>query len=191
MKRKPVTVEQQREIWNCHIGIEHKEATCPLCGKNVIKNPSSRKTLECAHIVAEQFDRGVEPSPLSMYPSCASCNNGCNNVCLLDHLYLNGKVAQLRRMIKSIHAVYTMRNPELEPERLLMHNVIDELYGYERYKAGGGIINEYEIRIIARSVHMKLLMNEVKTLTKKLQKQNHLIEMLHDKPIGRKKPRFA
>jgi hypothetical protein len=147
--------------------------------------------LECAHIVAERFAPGVEPSPLSMYPSCKTCNNSCNDLCLLDHLYLSGKYRQLRRMIKSVHAVYSSLNPEMDEERLLMHNVIDDLYGYDRHKSGGGIVNDYEIRIIARSVHMKMLMAEIKALTEKLQKQTKLIEMLHSKPIGRKKPRFA
>lgn len=189
--RKTVSIEHQRQIWNCHIGIEHKQATCPLCGEQTIKSPIHRVQLECAHIVAETFTPGIEPSPLTMYPSCKTCNNACRNKCLLDHLLLTGRIDQLKRMIKSVHAVYVSLNPDLEPEKLFMHNVIDDLYGQDRYKAGGGIINDYEIRNIARAVHMKVLMEDLEHLTHKLKKRTAAIELLNSKPIGRKKPRFV
>jgi hypothetical protein len=177
----------QKSIWDTHIGTGIKEAPCPLCGINVIQCPSKRCGLEMAHIVADKYFTG-EPSPLSLYPSCVSCNNKCGEVCILDYLFNSGRGKQLEALIRSVHACFMMQNRDLEPERLFMHNVIDHLYGWERYKAGGGLQNDLEIFHIARSLHMQQLNEEILALNAQMQQKARELEALAKGLPKRRRP---
>ena len=185
--RKTVTPDMQKRIWNTHIGTGVKEVPCPLCGINIIKCPNNRCALENAHIVCDKFFMG-EPSPLSLYPSCASCNNRCGEECILDFLFSAGRWKQLEDLIRSVHATFVMQNSDLPPERLFMHEVMDHLYGWERYKAGGGIVNEFEIYNIARSLHMKELNQEIAALNDRMREKMDEMEMLSKCKAKRRGP---
>jgi len=185
--RKTITTEVQKNVWNTHIGTGIKEIACPLCGHNVIKCPTSRCGLECAHIVADRFFTG-EPSPLSLYPSCGSCNNSCRESCILDFLFQAGRYKQLENLIRSVHGQFSILNSDLPPERLLMHEVIDHLYGFERYKAGGGIYNDVEIYTFARSVHMKQLNEQMKELSRQIDAKSDEMRLLSVTIPKRKRP---
>lgn len=185
--RKAVTVEMQRNIWNTHIGTNVKEAPCPLCGINVIQCPTKRCGLELAHIVCEKFFIG-EPSPLSLYPSCVSCNNNCGTDNIFDFLFSAGRWKQLENLIRSVHSVFVMMNPNQSDERLMMHNVIDQLYGWERYKSGGGIFNDVEIYNFARMIHMKRLNEELILLTRQMHQKTEEMQLVSQNIPKRKRP---
>ena len=167
-----------------------KEASCPLCGINVIRSASAKYGFEAAHIVAFRFFHD-EPSVLYLYPSCSTCNNECEDLCILDFLYNAGRIDQLKRVMSSIHRIYAGQNPDLSPELLFVHHVMDHLYGRKRFPAGGGIDNDYDIYSIARSMHMKLLNDQILQHNQALRKTLDEIDLLSASVIKRKKPTFA
>jgi len=186
--RKNIPLTMQKSIWDTHMGTGTKEAPCPLCGINMIQCPSKRCGLELAHIVCEKYFMG-EPSPLSLYPSCVSCNNKCGEMCILDFLFVAGRGKQLENLLLSVHKCFVMQNRDLERGQLMMHNVINHLYGWERYKAGGGLQNDWDILHIARSLHMQQLNEEILALNTKMQQKAHELEALaKDVPKRRRPP---
>ena len=169
-RKKPrvgISLDVQKQVWDIHIGTGKKTAPCPLCGERQIECPSKRCGLECAHIVASKFAPD-KPSPLSLFPSCSACNNRCEDDCILDFLFKTGRHAELERLIRSVHSYFCMLNPDQPSERLLMPVVIDTLYGFERFKAGGGIHHDVEIGQFAKMVHAKKNMEDQKALHAKL-----------------------
>lgn len=185
--RKTVTLEIQKHVWDTHIGTGMKESPCPLCGEALIRSPTSRCGLELAHIVADKWFSG-KLSPLSLYPSCSACNNRCEDDCLLDFLFRIGRHKQLERLIVAVHGLYCVMNPNQPPERLLMHNVIDSLYGWERYKSGGGIYNDVEIYNFARMVHIKQLNKEMDDITRQLRNKADEMQLVSTNIPTRKRP---
>jgi len=165
--RIAISLEVQRQVWDVHIGTGKKSAPCPLCGEISIDCPSKRCGLECAHIVADKFTTD-RPSPLSLFPSCSSCNNRCEDRCILDFLFLTGRHVQLENLIRSVHGYFCVLNPNQSTERLLMPVVIDTLYGADRFPAGGGIYNDVEIGQFAKMVHAKKNLEEQQKLQAQL-----------------------
>ena len=174
--RKAVPLQMQKQIWDTHIGSGVKEAACPLCGERLIKAPVNRVSVEMAHIIAEAHDRGVEPSPLTMYPSCPSCNNRADDMSLFDFLYERCHHKQLVKLIISVHKVFVKLNPDQPEERLFMHNFLAYRYGYERYPHGGGIRHEIAIYNLARSIHIQQLNGRILHLNSEIQEIAHELE---------------
>lgn len=185
--RAAISLDVQKQVWDIHIGTGTKRAPCPLCGERQIESPSKRCGLECAHIVADKFNPD-KPSPLSLYPSCSSCNNRCEDECILDFLFRTGRHAELERLIRSVHACFCMLNPDQPSERLLMPAVIDTLYGFERFKVGGGIFNDVEIGQFAKMVHAKKNMEEQKALQEKMSEKIDELKCIATYIPKRKRP---
>lgn len=168
----------QKIIWDAHIGTGVKEATCLLCSERTITAPTKRVGVEMAHIIAEAHERGVEPSPLTMYPSCGSCNNRAEDLSLFDFLYERCQHKQLVQLIKSTHKVFVHLNPDQPDERLFMHNFLAYRYGYQRYPNGGGIKNEIEIYNLARSIHIQQLNGMILRLNSDIHEIAHKLEAI-------------
>lgn len=189
-KRKAIPPELRRQVWQTYMPSGAKEALCPLCNERPIQSSKTKAGFECAHIVCHSF-MDQELSVLFLFPSCPSCNNECEEVCLLDYLWQRSMHTQLRRMIRSIYDAYISLNPELSTKDLLMWNVLARLYGYERFKLGGGIVNEIAIYTLARSEHMLMLNERIQRLQREFQAAADEMREVAEAKITSSRPRFV
>lgn len=158
-KSKGVTPTLKRAIWDLYVGAGQRETQCLLCGVHKIY-ATQNSGFEAAHVVARSFFVG-DLTIYSLIPSCASCNNECENMCLLDFLWVRSRIAPLRRIIMTIYnAFVTQYAHELATKDRMAWRVLEHLYGPSRYPAGGGIINTKAIYEIARAEQYAALVEE-------------------------------
>jgi hypothetical protein len=158
-----VTPALKRAIWDLHVGPGQKEALCPLCGISKIY-ATQNSGFQGAHIVARNFFIG-ELTIYSVVPSCAGCNNECENMCVLDFLWVRARVSTLRRIIMTIYTAFvTQHAHELAPQDRMAWRVLEHLFGPSRYPAGGGIVNTKAIYEIARAEQYAALVEEAAKL---------------------------
>lgn len=189
-KRKPIPPEVRKSVWETHMANGLKEGLCPICKENVIKSNNTKAGFECAHILPDRFYTGA-PTPLFLYPSCSTCNSACEDDNLLDYLYQKHKWAELKRVIKTVCNAFITMNPDLSRDKLAMWKILEQLYGYERWPMGGGIVNESAIYHIARAMHMEQLAKKIDKQTRKLQLLADEMRLLGETPIQVKRPRFV
>jgi len=174
-KSKQITPNLKKAIWDIYIGIGIKRALCPLCGLKQI-NSSTNGGFDAAHIVADKYFY-EDVNVLYFYPSCDICNNDCADLCIFDFLYVRHRLNALRKMISAIHhAFIAMHDGELA--NTMAPAILDYLYGFERFKAGGGIQNTKQIYEIARMVQYNELREKSAELNKEVQKLGKEMEEL-------------
>jgi len=168
VKRKAVTPTLKRAIWDLHVGPGVKEALCPLCGVHGI-NATQNSGFEAAHIVARKFFVG-DLNLFSFVPSCGGCNNECEDLCVLDFLWVRARLSPLRRIIMTIYNAFMAQHAhELAYADRMAWRVLEHLYGPSRYPAGGGIVNTKAIYEIARAEQYFALVEECMALAAKQQ----------------------
>lgn len=157
LKSKGVTPTMKKAIWDLYIGIGVKEALCPLCGVHKIYSTLSNG-FHAAHIVARKFFVG-DMSIFYAIPSCDVCNGYCDDLCVLDYLWVRERFTSLRRIIMIIFEAFLARYAhELAEEDRMAWRVLDHLYGSARWPAGGGIVNSKGIYEVARvEQHAKMV----------------------------------
>lgn len=188
-RRKTISPEMRRAVWQAHMPPNTKTAVCAVCCEREISF-NSKAGFECAHITADKFYYG-EPSVLYLYPTCQQCNNDCMEDNLLDFVYLRGKHKTLRRMIKSIYDAYSSLNSDAHPETLVMWKVLDCLYGYERFKSGGYIVNDIAIFNIAKTEHLQMLNKQLTELTQEMDKLCNETRLVSTMQVTSMRPRFG
>ena len=164
-KKARITPALKTLIWARYIGPGLNKASCPLCNMYELQR-NANSGFEAAHIIASRWYAEDKLTVYYAVPSCAACNNECNDACLLDYLYCRGRMNALRHLIRCIYAAYTEENPN-ETHNIV--HIMSRLYGPARFKAGGGLVNTTEIYNIALAEQTTLLTRQLQTLTQKLQ----------------------
>jgi hypothetical protein len=151
------------------MGVGNKSDRCPLCGVNQIQSHTSNSGFQACHVVADKFAL-KELNVYYLFPGCATCNNECGDVCLLDFMFSRGRHEQLRRIIWAIYSTFIAQHKDdLSFVEGQAWRVIDHLYGPRRFPAGGGIQNTRAIYEMARYEHYRHLVEEAATLAHKQQ----------------------
>lgn len=199
------------QIWELHIGVGVKRATCPLCGLSELQGPAQNSGFQACHVVATKFspasstnteyesntgktsggNAGVAAGAtistadvFYLFPGCQTCNNECAEQCLLDFLYTRLRYKQLRAFIWSIFSAYTtIHENELAQHEGLCWRVLDHLYGKKRFPAGGGIENTWAIYQMANAEQMKHLNEEISKLSAELAHRITLLNALSNTEI--------
>lgn len=179
-QKNNITPTLRQQIWDIYIGIGIKSDLCPLCGLKIIYSAQKNSGFEAAHIVADKwFTKDISLNCLYLYPSCASCNNECQDHTVLDFLFIRNRMTQLRRMIEQIFVTFVnMYETVLEPQHRVAPMILQHLYGTKRFPAGGGIANEKAIYDIARQVHYDLLVKRSVELLKQMQENNKEMQLV-------------
>jgi hypothetical protein len=179
--KKPRSISQnlRRQIWDTYMGPANKKGFCGLCGINQISNYDSNGGFEACHVVAEKYMRGDDLNVYYLYPGCASCNNQCGVLCILDYLWGRERFQELRKFISAVYKQFIAEHDfELSDEGKLAHNIIMHLYGNERFPAGGGMVNMKQILEVARLVQYENLIQEGELVTKALQQNAKMLNLL-------------
>lgn len=175
----------RKAIWEMYMGAGVQEAPCSLCGLHRIRS-NVNSGFECAHIVARNF-MTESLSVYYMFPSCSGCNNECREMCVLDFMYVRGRVAALRKVIMTIFQRFvTEHDHELSNEQRMAHMVLENLYGPSKFPAGGGIQNTKQIYELARLEQYHWLLEQSVELEKKqwdLHRQRLLLMQVEIKPM--------
>lgn len=157
---KTITPALRKRIWELFVGIGVKVTTCPLCGIQEIYGFGQNSGFQSCHVVADKYMPSGCLNEFYLYPGCASCNNECADLCLLDYLFVRGRYTQLRKMIRSIYLAFIMVNADtLSNFEGLAWKILDHLYGKRRFMAGGGIQNNM-IYEFARTEQMNYIREE-------------------------------
>lgn len=181
-KSKNVTPTLKRAIWDLHIGAGVREALCPLCGVHKIY-ATQNSGFEAAHVVARKFFVG-ELNVFSLVPSCAPCNNECDNTCVLDFLWVRARLGPLRQIIMVIYRAFVTHHAhELAQQDRMAWRVLEHLYGPARYGAGGGIINTKAIYEVARVEECAALTEEMARLAAQQQRLTFQLKSLMEAEI--------
>lgn len=191
--RGNISPDLKRAIWDLYIpgGAATKTAYCPLCGKGVIER-NVNSGYEAAHIVADKFfPPGRKLSIYYLYPSCSSCNNLCQDLCILDFLYLYARYKLLQQMMENIYHIYVEEHPNLSLKDRLIWNVLHHLYGGEQFSAGGGLINQKPIFEMAKSVQLRHYTLQVEEASDKLRKLSGELYEVAMSEIIVSAPRFS
>jgi len=155
--RTNISNELRLGIWDVYIGRAYKSHKCPLCGISGL----GRNTVagfESAHMIADTFMN--EQTKLSIYylfPSCKTCNLNCRTLCILDYLYCRFRYRELRACIYAICNTYISEHDNLDEKHRLWAHILKNLYGPDKWKAGGGLINEKQIYRFAEEEQAKWL----------------------------------
>ncbi len=173
-----VSANLRRQVWDLYIGPSQKIVACPLCGIDKISSHDSNGGFQACHIVADKFFTG-ELSVYYLFPGCQLCNNNCSTLCIFDYLFCRGRIPQLRNLISKVVNAFISENVStMNPEILLAPKILDYLYGKDRFRAGGGIVNTKQIFEIARLVHYNEILEEGARLAKLLRKNSETLENL-------------
>jgi hypothetical protein len=168
-KTPSITPKLRTQIWETYMGVGVRSDVCPLCGVNQIQNFQSNSGFQACHVVADKWAL-KELNVYYLYPGCATCNNECGDVCLLDFLFARGRLDQLRAMIAAIFKAFSAQHQDqLSFVEGQAWRVLDHLYGPKRFPAGGGIQNTQPIYELARRVQQQLLLERIAILSKQLQ----------------------
>jgi hypothetical protein len=164
----------KRVLWDLYIGPGIMRAPCPLCGVQELSRDVN-SGFEAAHIIAQCYFQG-EMNKYYGYPSCRPCNNECRNVCILEYLYNNGRIAQLRTMIRAIFKAYVTENEHvLAVESRVAHVILRHLYGKQRWLR---ITKEKELYEIARCEQYNMLVAEASELSAKMSVNARMMTLL-------------
>lgn len=178
-RQKTINSQLRKAVWDLYIGIGVAEALCPLCGITRIQR-NTNSGFECAHIVASKFYTGDTLTTLYAYPSCSSCNNDCSDLCILDYLFVRQRYTVLRKMLWAIYTHYAVQHPD--EDHPVAWKVIRHLYGFDRYPAGGGIVNYRPIYEMARHEQLQQTLKRTQELNAELLAQSKLMQhLLEDK----------
>lgn len=156
-QRGNISNELRLGIWDVYIGRAYKVHKCKLCGISDM----GRNTVagfESAHMIADKWM--TDQTKLSiyyLYPSCKTCNLNCNTMCLLDYLFCRYRYRELRECIRAICTTYISDHDNLDERGRLWAGILKSLYGPDRWKAGGGLVNETKIYDMAEQEQSKWL----------------------------------
>lgn len=179
-----ITTNLRRQIWELYIGHNHKIAPCPLCGIEKISNHDTYGGFEACHIVSRKFFQGMDLNVYYLFPGCNICNNNCSTDCLLDYMFCRGRLSLLKQMLSKIINAFINENVHtMSADVLLGHKIIDYLYGTNRFRIGGGIVNRRPIYEMARMVHYNQLVDEGAKLAKMIKKNAKQLENLMESEI--------
>jgi hypothetical protein len=102
----------------------------------------------------------------------------------LDYLWCRGRFQELRKFISAVYKQFIAEHDfELSDEGRLAHNIIMHLYGNERFPAGGGLDNIKQILEVARLVQYENLIQETELVTKTLQQNARMLNLLMEAKI--------
>lgn len=164
---KGITPIMKRQCWDRHIGIGTLTAYCPICSERKIDN-NVNNGFQVLHIVSQRY-LNEDLTLLYAFPGCASCNNECSDMCVLDYLFCRGRLKQLKKLIMSMYDLFLLSHgDELAAQDCMAWKVIDHLYGLKRFPAGGGIQNRKQILELARIEQYRVMSKEAADLAKKL-----------------------
>lgn len=180
-KSNPVSQTMKRALWDMYIGLHVKQAKCLLCGTADI-HLSFNSGYDSAHIIADRyFDKQM--SVYYAIPSCKSCNNICNDMCVIDFLFTTNRLDTLRKVIRVVYKTYIQENTHsLAPEARLAYAIIHHLYGPDTFRFGG-IQNTKPIYEIARMVQYHDLLEESRMVAHKQLEINKQMTLLLDPEI--------
>lgn len=177
-----ITPTLKRAVWDLYMGIGVQKALCSLCGINVIFG-NTNSGFECAHMVARNFFY-EELNVYYLFPSCATCNNQCRDLCVWDFLYVRARLGILRKAILAVYHYYLVEHQyDLASHDRLAHVILDHLYGPKRFPLGGGIQNTKQIYEIARDEQYQDLRLKTIELEKKLEEIQTLRRQLWEAEI--------
>ena len=160
-----------------HIGQTKKEALCPLCCEATIKKNTSYG-FEGAHIVADAYFCGTA-NKYAFYPTCKSCNGHMNTICLFDYLFAKGYIRKMNEICWTIFTCYANEHEEeMQKYDGMMWRFIHHFYGSDRYKAGGGIVNERGIYELLRNYQVTMTVQKMHKYNKKLQDASNMVGLL-------------
>lgn len=171
----------KKQVWETYIGPHIKTTMCPCCKINKISNDQICG-YEAAHIVADKYWKPEQKlTVLYLFPSCSACNNDCRDINLFDFLYCRGRFDALRKLIRDIYQAFlSIQMDMINPNADIIHYILDELYGKEKFPAGGFIVNREEIYRIAKSEQLQLIDEQLKELQEQssrlLKKQKVILE---------------
>lgn len=178
--RKKIPQAMRMATWETYLGVNTKEGSCLVCGINKIYR-NQTTGFEAAHIVADKFFVG-ELSPLYLIPCCSGCNSECSEICILDYMWCRHRLDALRHVITCIYRCFIATHSHQLGQHL-MWKILDFLYGSERFKAGGGLVNTKAIYELARQVQLDMLVKESRSLSQKLEENGRLLRDLMDSEI--------
>jgi hypothetical protein len=165
---KNITPALKRAIWDMHVGPGVKQIKCLLCGINEIYQ-TQNSGFDGAHIVARKYFAD-DLSVFYVIPSCKVCNNECDNMCVLDFLWVRNRIAALRRIIMTLYDAFVAQHEhELQHKDRMAWRVLEHLYGPTRFPLGGGIQNTKAIYEIARAEQMTSILAQSAALAQKQQ----------------------
>lgn len=165
--RRNPSQDLKKAIWDTYIGTHKKEELCPICSLQKVYQIIN-SGFEAAHIVAEKYMGDVELSVLYLIPSCSSCNNEMRDICLLDYLFVRGRLNQLRKILRIIYNQFITLNV-LNSEDKCIWKILDHLYGKGRFAAGGGLMNSTGIYEIARAEQCAIISEQLSNLVEQVQ----------------------
>lgn len=179
---KNATPTLKRAVWDMHVGPGVQQTLCALCGINKIYQNQNNGS-DLAHIVARKFFT-EELSIFYLIPSCKSCNSECENLCVLDFLWVRGRVTPLRRLIMVIYQAFVAHHQdELAHCDRQAWRVLEHLYGPSRFPLGGGVQNTKAIYEIARTEQYAALVAEAAELARQQQALSTLMRALMEAEI--------
>jgi hypothetical protein len=121
---------------------------------------------------------------LQLLLGCATCNNECGDLCLLDFLFGRGRLDQLRAMIAAIFKTFSSQHQDnLSFVEGQAWRVLDHLYGPKRFPSGGGIQNTQPIYELARRIQMEQLLDRIAVLSKQLKEAHARLETVASSEI--------
>ena len=181
-KRKTtVSTHLRTAVWDRYIGPGIKNATCSLCG---IYEMSTKfgGGWDCAHIVADLYCTNV--NVYYLYPTCSNCNGECKTMTLFDYLYCRERYKKLDMILWRIYEIYSEEHSdELHYYDNQMWRVIDHLYGFKRFPAGGGIVNAKQIYKRCKAIQSHKLSIKGAELADELRKNTELMLRVLDDTI--------
>lgn len=181
-KKAKVSDNLKRAVWDLYVGIGVQRTLCQLCMINTIHS-NINSGFECAHIVARKY-LTEDATIYYLYPSCDVCNNQCRDVSIFDFLWARQRYTALRRLCMAVHTTYvTEHDAELATESRMIHLVLDHLYGTQRFRIGGGIVNRKQIYEVARIAQYDWLLDKSVELEKQLLALHQQRKMLMEAEI--------
>lgn len=173
--------DKLREItWLMHHGVHEKDAICLMCGQNKLSY-RTKGSWEAAHIVAETF--AIDPlSEFSIIPCCPPCNAETRTKCIFEVLWDRGRYESIRKICENIYMAYNQRKEHYD-RVLIMWMLIEQLYGFKKHAAGGGIPLYLERQIYEiLSIHqIRKLNTEITNLSHEMQEKTALIDLIMKK----------
>lgn len=164
---KGITPVLKRQCWERHIGIGVIESACPMCGINRIYN-NINSGFQVCHLISQRY-LNEDLTLLYAYPGCASCNNECGDLSIFDFLWCRGRINQLKKLMMSMYELFLLSHgDELAQHDRMAWKVIEHLYGFRKFPAGGGLVNRKQILELCRMEQYRLLAKESAKLAKKL-----------------------
>jgi hypothetical protein len=184
LKNQKISPILRRRIWEVYIGFGVKVTNCPLCDFNEIKNFDQNSGFQACHIVADNFLEEGNLNVFYLFPGCQACNVECSDLCLFDFLYNRFRFKQLANMIKSVCKLFKVQTADSFSDFETTYcNILDNLYGFKRFPAGGGITCRKSIYEYARSIEILEVNKTLAKLYKDVEEMSKYLKVVCETEI--------